>query len=86
MVENVNKELTYVSTVLTQIVMENRAFVEFVDHVVGRDELPVWKDVAECVAALAAFHHLNHLKVCVVKKRLRPPECLISARLASYLI
>lgn len=50
-------------TVLTQIVMENRSFVEFVDHLVGRDELPVWKDVVECVAALAAFHHLNRLKV-----------------------
>lgn len=48
---------------MAQIVMENRSFLEFMDELFGRDELPVWKEVAECVAALAAFHHLNRLKV-----------------------
>ena len=50
-------------TTTNQIVMENRTFLVFVDELYRRDELPVWKDAAELVAALAAFHQLHHLKV-----------------------
>jgi hypothetical protein len=45
------------------IVMENRSFIEFVDEIYRRDELPVWRNVAQLVAAMAAFHHLHRLKV-----------------------
>ncbi|XP_046646718.1 uncharacterized protein LOC124336875 isoform X2 [Daphnia pulicaria] len=51
------------SRVLCQIVMENRSFIEFVDEIYRRDELPVWRNVAQLVAAMAAFHHLHRLKV-----------------------
>lgn len=52
------------SAVLYQIVMENGNFIEFVDEIYRRDELPVWRNVAQLVAAMAAFHHLhNSLKV-----------------------
>ena len=50
-------------TTTNQIVMENRTFLVFVDELYRRDDLPVWKDAAELVAALAAFHQLHHLKV-----------------------
>ena len=44
--------------------MENGNFIEFVDEIYRRDELPVWRNVAQLVAAMAAFHHLhNSLKV-----------------------
>ncbi|KAI9557918.1 hypothetical protein GHT06_014670 [Daphnia sinensis] len=51
------------SRVLSQIVMEKRNFLEFVDDMYRRDELPVWKDVVQLVAAMAAFHHLHCTKV-----------------------
>ncbi|KAK4011548.1 hypothetical protein OUZ56_020666 [Daphnia magna] len=47
------------SRVLSQIVMEKRNFLEFVDDIYRRDELPVWKNVVQLVAAMAAFHHLH---------------------------
>lgn len=49
--------------VLSQIVMEKRNFLEFVDDIYRRDELPVWKNVVQLVAAMAAFHHLHCTKV-----------------------
>ncbi|XP_045027894.1 uncharacterized protein LOC116920194 isoform X3 [Daphnia magna] len=51
------------SRVLSQIVMEKRNFLEFVDDIYRRDELPVWKNVVQLVAAMAAFHHLHCSKV-----------------------
>lgn len=43
--------------------MEKRNFLEFVDDIYRRDELPVWKNVVQLVAAMAAFHHLHCTKV-----------------------
>ena len=48
--------------------MENRTFIEFVDEIYRRDELPVWRNVAQLVAAMAAFHHLHGLKVSRVSR------------------
>ncbi len=56
--------------VLCQIVMENRSFIEFVDEIYGRDELPVWRNVAQVVAAMAAFQNLHTLKVRLSSKTL----------------
>lgn len=49
--------------------MENRAFLDFVDQIFSRDQLPVWKDVAGLVAGLAAFHQLHGLKVHIINSR-----------------
>ncbi|XP_057380156.1 uncharacterized protein LOC130702500 isoform X2 [Daphnia carinata] len=51
------------SLLLSQIVLEKRNFLEFVDDIYRRDELPVWKNVVQLVAAMAAFHHLHCSKV-----------------------
>lgn len=55
--------------VTSQIVLENRAFLVFVDEIHRRDELPVWKDVTQLVAALAAFHRLYRSKVFIYYRK-----------------
>lgn len=42
---------------------ENRSLLQFVDKIYGREELPVWKEVAALVAALAAYYRRQQLKV-----------------------
>ena len=63
----IKKFFLFICAVLYQIVMENGNFIEFVDEIYRRDELPVWRNVAQLVAAMAAFHHLhNSLKVSLI--------------------
>lgn len=43
--------------------MGDRRVLEFLDTLFRRDELPIWKDAAALVAALASLAHSNQLEV-----------------------